>query len=80
MKQYRGGHPETYGGVTINIDNDYLDVAPLPSARFADFTGNGWSDLLVPDHQQRQPGDLPRQRHGARPDRPGHPRAPAGTA
>jgi hypothetical protein len=47
MKQYRGGHDETWGGVTINIDNDYLDVAPLPPARFADFTGNGWSDVLA---------------------------------
>jgi hypothetical protein len=46
MKQYRGGHDETWGGVTINIDNDYLDVAPMPPARFADFTGNGWSDIL----------------------------------
>jgi Domain of unknown function (DUF1906)/Repeat of unknown function (DUF346) len=27
MKQYLGGHDESYGGVTINIDNDYLDVA-----------------------------------------------------
>ncbi len=25
-KQYRGGHDETYGGVTINIDNDNLDT------------------------------------------------------
>ncbi|MEU7909231.1 glycoside hydrolase domain-containing protein [Actinoplanes sp. NPDC049118] len=32
VKQYRGGHDETWGGVTINIDNDYLDVAPLPPA------------------------------------------------
>lgn len=47
MKQYRGDHSETWGGVTIPIDNDYLDVAPLPSARFADFTGNGWSDVLA---------------------------------
>jgi glycoside hydrolase-like protein/VCBS repeat protein len=47
MKQYRGGHLETWGGVTINIDNDYLDVAPLPLAGFGDFTGNGWSDLLI---------------------------------
>ncbi|GAA3337497.1 hypothetical protein GCM10020358_14000 [Amorphoplanes nipponensis] len=47
MKQYRGGHDETWGGVTINIDNDYLDLAPLPPARFADFTGNGWSDVLA---------------------------------
>jgi Rv2525c-like, glycoside hydrolase-like domain len=27
LKQYQGGHNETWGGVTINIDNDYLDVA-----------------------------------------------------
>jgi len=47
MKQYRGGHDETWGGVTINIDNDYLDVAPLPGAQFADFTGNGWSDVIA---------------------------------
>ncbi len=25
LHQYRGSHNETYGGVTINIDNDYLD-------------------------------------------------------
>jgi hypothetical protein len=27
MKQYQGGHDETWGGVTINIDRDYLDLA-----------------------------------------------------
>ncbi len=27
LKQYQGDHDETYGGVKINIDNDYLDVA-----------------------------------------------------
>lgn len=26
IKQYLGGHNETYGGVTINIDSNYLDV------------------------------------------------------
>jgi len=26
MKQYRGGHPETHGGVTINIDSNWLDL------------------------------------------------------
>jgi hypothetical protein len=26
MKQYQGGHDETWGGVTINIDRDYLDL------------------------------------------------------
>ncbi len=25
IRQYRGGHDETYGGVTINIDNDYVE-------------------------------------------------------
>lgn len=47
IKQYMGGHDETWGGVTINIDNDYLDVAPLPTDPFGDFGGNGWSDLLA---------------------------------
>jgi Domain of unknown function (DUF1906) len=27
IHQYNGGHNETYGGVTINIDSDYLDSA-----------------------------------------------------
>lgn len=40
IHQYRGGHNETYGGVTINVDNNYVDgatafgastpLAPLP--------------------------------------------------
>ncbi|RZU51825.1 VCBS repeat protein [Krasilnikovia cinnamomea] len=47
MKQYRGGHKETWGGVTINIDNNLVDFAPLPSAKFADFNRNGWSDVLA---------------------------------
>ncbi len=25
IRQYRGGHDETYGGVTINVDNDYVE-------------------------------------------------------
>ena len=32
LHQYRGGHNETYGGVTINIDNDYVDGATVGSA------------------------------------------------
>ncbi len=27
IHQYAGGHNETYGGITINIDNDYVDAA-----------------------------------------------------
>jgi hypothetical protein len=47
MKQYQGDHNETWGGVTINIDSNYLDLAPLPTTPFADFTGNGWADLAA---------------------------------
>lgn len=47
MKQYRGGHPETWGGVTINIDTDYLDMTPLSATTQGDFTGNGYSDVLA---------------------------------
>ncbi len=35
IHQYRGGHNETYGGVTLNVDDDYLDAAVVsatPSA------------------------------------------------
>jgi hypothetical protein len=47
MKQFRGGHLETHGGVTINIDSDYLDVAPIPGTRFGDLDRNGWADVLA---------------------------------
>jgi hypothetical protein len=32
-KQYQGDHNETYGGVTLNIDNDYLDAPVATIAR-----------------------------------------------
>jgi hypothetical protein len=32
IHQYRGGHDETYGGVTINIDNDYVEGATVGEA------------------------------------------------
>ncbi|WP_229073417.1 glycoside hydrolase domain-containing protein [Actinoplanes sp. DH11] len=47
MKQYRGDHRETWGGVTINIDNDYLDFRLPPSAGLGDWNRNGWSDVLA---------------------------------
>jgi Domain of unknown function (DUF1906)/FG-GAP-like repeat len=49
IHQYLGDHDESYGGLAINIDNDYVDVAPLPGPSFGDFTGNGWSDLIARD-------------------------------
>ncbi|MGH3347715.1 MAG: glycoside hydrolase domain-containing protein [Nocardioides sp.] len=33
MKQYRGGHNETWGGVTINIDSNWLDLGKGSFAR-----------------------------------------------
>jgi Domain of unknown function (DUF1906) len=44
MHQYRGGHNETYGGQTINIDNDSVDAdtspgAPLPEGTFVRMSG-----------------------------------------
>jgi hypothetical protein len=47
IKQFRGPHKETWGGVTINIDTDLVDVDVLPVTRLGDFSGNGWSDLLT---------------------------------
>ncbi|RSM51554.1 hypothetical protein DMB66_41660 [Actinoplanes sp. ATCC 53533] len=47
MKQYIGDHKETWGGVTINIDSNLVDFAPLPAAKLADFNRNGWSDVLA---------------------------------
>jgi hypothetical protein len=32
IHQYRGGHNETYGGMTIDIDNDYVDAATVGTA------------------------------------------------
>ncbi|GID97377.1 hypothetical protein Adi01nite_67890 [Amorphoplanes digitatis] len=47
MKQYHGDHKETWGGVTINIDSNLVDFAPLPAAKLADYNRNGWSDVLA---------------------------------
>ena len=35
IHQYRGGHDETWGGVTINIDNDYVEGATAGAAPVA---------------------------------------------
>jgi Domain of unknown function (DUF1906) len=35
IHQYRGGHNETYGGVAINIDNNYVDGPTVGTAVFA---------------------------------------------
>jgi len=48
IHQYRGGHNETYGGVTINIDNNYVDAGTVGSATLV--SGNnpvGYLDLAT---------------------------------
>lgn len=51
IKQWQGGHNETWGGVTFNIDSDIADgpVAGVPVAKnkVADFDGDGKTDLSV---------------------------------
>jgi hypothetical protein len=53
IKQYQSpvqtGGPETWGGRTLPVDRDFLDVRTLPATPFGDFSGNGWSDLLARD-------------------------------
>lgn len=36
IRQYRGGHQETWGGVTINIDSNTVDAAVSPSSLAAE--------------------------------------------
>ncbi|WP_329491085.1 DUF1906 domain-containing protein [Kitasatospora sp. NBC_01246] len=54
IHQYTGGQNETYGGITINIDADYLDVRLAPTAR-------GWDDF----GDGRQNPAIGRQANGA---------------
>jgi len=53
LKQYQGGHRETHGGVTINIDRNYLKLrtpkipgssAPAPTTTAPKYTGASTSD------------------------------------
>ena len=48
IHQYRGGHNETYGGVTINIDNNYVDGATVGGGtQPGEDDPIGWLDLAV---------------------------------
>lgn len=51
IKQYQSptqtGGPETWGGVSLSVDRNQLDVTPVPATPFGDFDGNGWSDLIA---------------------------------
>jgi hypothetical protein len=41
IHQYRGGHDESYGGVTINIDNNYVEGATVGAVASADAEPRG---------------------------------------
>jgi hypothetical protein len=47
IRQYRGGHNETYGGVTINIDNDYVDGSTAGTAVASDDDPRGRLDFAA---------------------------------
>lgn len=44
IHQYRGGHDETYGGVTINIDNNYVEGATVGAVSSPDAMPRGRLD------------------------------------
>jgi hypothetical protein len=58
LHQYRGGHNETYGGVTINVDSNYVDAAtatgeaslaqaPPPPSLSASTSASGMTNLTA---------------------------------
>ncbi|HTX30127.1 MAG TPA: glycoside hydrolase domain-containing protein [Solirubrobacteraceae bacterium] len=47
LHQYSGAHNETYGGVTINIDGDYLDAATAAAGTVAG-TASEWAASSPP--------------------------------
>ena len=46
IHQYRGGHDETWGGVTINIDNNYVEGATAGTASASSDDPEGRFDLV----------------------------------
>jgi hypothetical protein len=51
IKQYQSpaqtGGPETWGGMSLSVDRNQLDVTPVQRTPFGDFNRNGWPDLLA---------------------------------
>ncbi len=58
VKQFQGGHDETWGGVTINIDRDYLDLGRGSFAPVEDrcdgtrLNFRSWAPLRAPSDDQ----------------------------
>jgi hypothetical protein len=54
IHQYRGGHDESYGGVTINIDSDYVEGATVGEALPGDDDPKGRVEVV----ESPQPGHV----------------------
>jgi len=54
IHQYRGGHNETYGGVTINIDNNYVEGATAGAASSDDSPRGSFDAVSSPAPGQVQ--------------------------
>ncbi len=79
IHQYQGGHNETWGGKTINIDNDQLDVALSGGAPPPPPTAGGDPAAGLPDRggdQQQRVGGVVRP--GRQPHHPAQLPAPGG--
>lgn len=48
IHQYRGGHDETYGGVTINVDNNYVEGATAGTESSDDSPRGSFESLSSP--------------------------------
>ncbi len=60
MKQYRGGHDETWGGVTINIDSNFLELGAGLTA--APETHCGGVPVDFPAYTKLKPGTTDKAR------------------
>jgi Rv2525c-like, glycoside hydrolase-like domain len=54
IHQYRGGHDETWGGVTINIDNNYVEGATAGTASSGDSPQGSFDSVVSPAPGQVQ--------------------------
>lgn len=54
IHQYRGGHDETYGGVTINIDNNYVEGATAGASSSNDDPRGSFESVTSPAPGQVQ--------------------------
>jgi hypothetical protein len=57
VHQYEGGHPETHGGVTIDVDNDWIDLGTGSTAAAEPRHCGGAASFNFPSYATRRVGD-----------------------